>query len=156
MQEPTTREALKERFSQYLPTKRRVANQLDRLARLKNEQYIPAVREGDGSKHTPSASDRMANSVIRRLQYEDENMAVINEGLAEMEAIRALIGSLPDQMEREVLTLRYIEGDETGSRPMRWTDVAIKLYHRDTEAAEKMAKRLGNKALDNLLGFSGV
>lgn len=151
MQEPTTKEALKERLMQYLPIKRRVENQLERLARLKNEQYIPAMREGDGSKHSPGASDRMGNAVIRRLQYEDENMAVINDGLAEMEALRAAINSLPDPMEREVLTLRYIDGDETGSKPMRWLDVAVKLYHRDTEAAEKMAKRLGNKALDNLV-----
>ena len=57
----------RERLKNYAKTKRQVENQLERLARMKNEELIPALKMGDESKRNPGASDRMANAVIRRI-----------------------------------------------------------------------------------------
>ena len=57
----------KERLHKYIFIRREVENHLERLTRMKNQALIPARREGDGSKHTTGASDRMADAIIKRL-----------------------------------------------------------------------------------------
>ena len=121
----------------------------ERLARLENEQYIPAMRMGDESKHSPSAYDRMGSATIRRLDYEDASADEIAEILAEMNAIETAIKALPDPMHRGVLTQRYIVGGE-GYRLKKWEPIALKLYHRDDESAVKMAQRNHRAALEKL------
>ena len=68
MVEPIT----KKRLMNSIHLRRENRNRLERLERLKNEELIPALRMGDGSQHTSGDSDRMANAVIRRMEYEDE------------------------------------------------------------------------------------
>ncbi len=140
----------KAKLMQYIPIKIRVDNMQDRLERLVNEQYIPAMKMGDGSKRSPGASDRMANATVRRMMYEEENRAAIDSGNAELDAMRAAINSLPNWLEREVLTLRYIDGDDNGTRMMRWANVAMKMYHQDDESKIKMAQRLHDRAILSL------
>lgn len=143
--EPVT----KQRLHSYIFLRRSVENQLERLARMKNEELIPAMKEGDGSKHTPGASDRMANAIIRRLAYEDEIMNEVEAKMAEMEEIRAAILRLSEAQEQEVLRCRYIDCE--GFRQTPWKDVAIQIYGDDDESQVKAVQRIHGRALINLL-----
>lgn len=143
--EPVT----KQRLHSYIFLRRSVENQLERLARMKNDELIPAMKEGDGSKRTPGASDRMANAIIRRLAYEDEVMNEVEEKMAEMEAIRAAILGLHEAQEQEVLRCRYIDCE--GFRHTPWKDVAIQIYGDDDESQVKAVQRIHGRALINLL-----
>ena len=122
---------------------------VERLARLENEQYIPAMRMGDESKHAPSAYDRMGSATIRRLDYEEETSEEIAEIKAKMKAIEAAVKALPDPMHRGVLIQRYIAGYD-GYKLKPWRPIAIQLYHQDDEAALKRVQRLHREALDRL------
>lgn len=121
----------------------------ERLARLENEQYIPAMRMGDESKHGPSAYDRMGSSTIRRLDFEGETSEEINTIKAEMKAIETAIKALPDPMHRGVLMQRYVFGGE-GYKLKAWKYIAIQLYRIDDEAAIKRVGRLHREALEKL------
>ena len=80
----------------------------ERLARMENDQYIPAMRMGDESKHSPSAYDRMGSATIRRLDFEDDSADKIAEIKAKIKAIEAAIKALPDPMHRGVLIQRWV------------------------------------------------
>jgi hypothetical protein len=121
----------------------------ERLARMENEQYIPAMRMGDESKHTASANDRMGNATIRRLDYEDETADEIAEILAKMKAIETAIKALPDPMHRGVLIQRYVAGFD-GYNQKPWRHIAVQLYRQDDEAALKRVQRLHREALECL------
>lgn len=140
----------RQQLHNYAKIKRQVENQLERLVRMKNEELIPALKMGDESKRNPGASDRMANAVIRRITYEENIAASMEANLAEMDAVRAAIGSLPDPMEQEVLNMRYIDCE--GYRHTPWRDVAIKIYGDDDENQIRSVQRLHKSAVDNLCG----
>ena len=140
----------RERLYNFAKIKKQVENQLERLVRMKNEEMFPALKMGDESKRNPGASDRMANAVIRRLTYEEQIEASMEENLAEMDAVRAAVASLPDPMEQDVLTLRYIDCE--GYRHTPWRDVAINIYGDDDESQLRAVHRLHKSAIDNLCG----
>ena len=145
MGEPIT----KERLEKYISLRRSVEGQLERLARLKNDELIPAMKESDGSKRAPAvSSSKMENAIVRRLTYEDDIMPEVEEKLTEMETIRAAIGRLPDPQEQDVLRYRYIDGD--GYKPMKWRDVALRMYRDDDESKVKAAQRVHDRALKNI------
>ena len=121
----------------------------ERLARLENEQYIPAMRMGDESKHSPSAYDRMGSSTIRRLDFEGETSEEIAAIKAEMKAIETAIKALPDPMHRGVLLQRYITGFD-GYKLKPWRPIAMQLYRQDDDAALKRVQRLHREALESL------
>ena len=121
----------------------------ERLAQLENEQYIPAMRMGDESKHGPSAYDRMGSATIRRLDFEEDTSAEIAEIKAEMKAIETAIKALPDPMHRGVLIQRYITGYD-GYKLKPWRAIAIQLYRRDDDADLKRVQRLHREALETL------
>lgn len=121
----------------------------ERLAQLKNEQYIPAMRMGDESKHGPSAYDRMGSATIRRMDFEDDTSAEIAEIKAEMKSIETAIKALPDPMHRGVLIQRYINGFD-GYKLKPWRAIAIQLYRRDDDADLKRVQRLHREALETL------
>lgn len=121
----------------------------ERRARLTEEQYIPAMRESDGSKHSPGASDRMANATLRRIEFEQRTAEQIRTVKDSMAAIEDAIASLKDPMQRGVLTQRYITGNgHYGLRP--WADIALMLYHRCDEVGLKRVRRIYNAALKEL------
>lgn len=140
----------REQLYRYAKIKQQVENQLERLVRMKNEELIPALKMGDESKRNPGASDRMANAVIRRINYEEEISASMEANLAEMDAVRNAIASLDDPMEQEVLNLRYIDCE--GYRHTPWKDVAFKLYGDDDDNQVRAVQRLRKSAEDNLCG----
>lgn len=121
----------------------------ERLARLENEQYIPAMRMGDESKHSPSAYDRMGSATIRRLDFEDDSADKIAEIRSKMKAIEAAIKALPDPMHRGVLIQRYITGFD-GYKLKPWRFIAAQLYRRDDDADLKRVQRLHREALECL------
>lgn len=145
MGEPMT----KSRLKNYIRLKKSVEIYEERLARLKNEEQIPAMRQSDGSKRGAGASDRMANAIVRRLAYEEKMQASMQRIAAEMDAIESAIDQLSDALEREVLRLRYIDGDgECGYMP--WKDVALTLYGDYDERLEKAVLRLHGRALQSV------
>ena len=146
--EPTQTPMTKERLARYISLRRENENQLERLARMRNEEKIPAIKESDGSQHTAGGSDRMANAIIRRMEYEDRVMPQIEENLKEMEYIEATINRLPDPMEREVLRLRYIDGSTW--RHLPWGEVALRLYGDNDEKQLLATYRLHKRAIENL------
>ena len=121
----------------------------ERLARMENEQYIPAMRMGDESKHSPSAYDRMGSATIRRLDYEEETSEEIAEVKAKMKAIETAIKALPDPMHRGVLIQRYINGFD-GSKLKPWRFIALQLYRRDDDADLKRVQRIHKEAIEKM------
>lgn len=121
----------------------------ERLARLENEQYIPAMRMGDESKHTQSAYDRMGAATIRRIEFEGETSNEIAAIKAKMKAIEVAIKALPDPMHRGVLIQRYVNGFD-GYKLKPWRPIAIQLYRQDDDAALKRVQRLHREALESL------
>ena len=145
MGEPVT----KQRLKNYILLRRSVENQLERLARMKNSELIPAMQESDGSKRSPAvSSSKMENAIVRRLIYEDEIMPDVDAKLTEMEEIRAAINQLHDPQEAEVLRYRYI--DCVGYQLTPWRDIAIEMYGDDDEAKMKMVFRIHGRALKNI------
>lgn len=138
----------KKRLANYISLRMEIENQLDRLARMKNQEKIPAIKVGDGSQHTGSAGDRMARAIIRRMEYEERVLPQIEAAQAEMEAIEDAINDMDDPMEREVLRLRYIDGENC--RHMNWRDVALQIFGNDDERHMLATYRLHGRALQNL------
>ena len=149
MGEPIT----KQRLKNYVLLRRSVENQLERLARMKNSELIPAMQESDGSKRSPAvSSSKMENAIVRRLLYEDEIKPDVEEKLAEMEAIRAAINRLTDPQEQDVLRFRYIDCE--GYRNTPWRDIALKVYGDDDEAQMQMVFRVHGRALKNIAAMT--
>lgn len=138
----------KERLASYISLRLEVDNQLERLARMRNDEKIPAMRESDGSQHNPGSGDRMERAIIRRMEYEDRVMPQIEAALVEMETIEQAIYAVADPMEREVLRLRYMEGNYI--RHMPWRDVALKLFGDDDKRHMVATYRLHTRALNNI------
>lgn len=138
----------KERLMRYRSLRMENENQLERLARLKNSEKIPAPKVSDGSQHTGGASDRMANAVIRRMEYEERIRPLIEANLQEMHEIEDTIDRIKDSMEREVLRLRYIDG--VYWKPMPWVEVALRIYGDDDDKCLRATYRLHNRALDSI------
>lgn len=138
----------KERLASYISLKMEVDNQLERLTRMRNEEKIPAMRESDGSQHSPGTGDRMERAIIRRMEYEDRVIPQIEAALAEMETIEQAIYAVADPMEREVLRLRYMEGNYI--RHMPWHDVALKLFGDDDKRHMVATYRLHTQALHSI------
>lgn len=141
MGEPMT----KQRLSQYIYLKMEVEHQEERIARMKREETIPALRIGDGSKHSPGTGDRMERAILRRMEYEERIRPRIEAAVAEMRAIEDAVYSVPDPMEREVLRLRYMEGDYL--RHPSWKEIAVKLFGDNDERDMVATYRLHARAL---------
>ena len=134
----------KQRLASYVSLRLETENQLERLERLKNQEQIPAMKESDGSQHTGSGQ-RMERAIVRRIEYEERIAPTIKAAQEEMKAIEAAIAALPDPMEREVLRLRYVDGDFC--RHMPWREVALKLFGNDDERYILATYRLHGRAL---------
>ena len=121
----------------------------ERLARMENDQFIPAMKMGDESKHTASAYDRMGSATIRRLDFEEDTSEEIAEIKAKMKAIETAIKALPDPMHRGVLIQRYVNGWD-GYKLKPWRSIALQLYRSDDDAALKRVQRLHKEALEKM------
>lgn len=143
-----TEQEIRNRLGRYLALRVENENRLERLARLKNNAELPAMRAGDGSQHTGSGGDRMARAVEAYLEYEDQIKPQIEENQREMAAICAMVEALQDPMEREVLRLRYIDGEHC--RMLSWREVAWSIYGEADDAAVYRTKRIHRKAVSHI------
>ena len=141
----------KSRLLQYIYIKGEYEDYREELTRLENNAIIPAMRESDGSKRNPGASDRMGNATIRYMEYKAEVEPKTARLKAEMNAINAAIDSLNDSLERQVLRLRYIQGDDGGIRDqMPWKKVALRIYKTVDDAKEQAVHRIHGRALQHI------
>lgn len=146
-----TDQDIKQRLSRYLALRAETENRLERLARLKNNAEIPAMRTGDGSQHTGSSGERMARAVEAYIEYEEQIRPQIEANQREMAAIRAMVEALQDPMEREVLRLRYLDGDRDTCRPICWQEIAFHLYGSCKKKHVDAAMRLRQKAVNSII-----
>ncbi len=160
----------KERLMKYLSLKKENENRRERLARMKagaeihgrTYEYLkdsgaPGRESGRVitnpaapwlmPQHTGSGGDAMAKSVEQYLEYEKEISPLITANDKEIACINAAVHALSDPMEREVLRLRYLDGDGDSYRLMRWREVAIRIYGDDDAKDIISAQRLHDKAL---------
>mgnify|MGYP000166495952 CR=1 FL=1 len=139
---------IKERLIRYSALRLENENRLERLSRMKNAAQMPASRAGDGSQHTGSSGERMARAVEAYIEYEEQIRPKIEENLREIARTRSMVESLSDPMEREVLRLRYLDGETC--RLMSWKDVACQLYGDDDDRMIHACLRLHAKALQSI------
>ena len=135
----------RQRLASYVSLKMEVENQAERLVRLKNEAEMPAAKQSDVSKHTQGNGDRLERAIIRYMEYKDRITPKIQEIKVEMREIENAIDDVPDPLEREVLRLRYIDGEYC--RLMPWKDVAAQLFGDNDERHLLAAYRLHGRAL---------
>lgn len=145
---------IKERLIRYSALRLENENRLERLSRMKNAAQIPASRAGDGSQHTGSSGERMARAVEAYLEYERQIRPLLAANRREMDALRAAVESLSDPMEREVLRLRYLDGETC--RLMGWREVACQLYGDDDDRIIRACLRLHAKALQSIKNVLNV
>lgn len=139
-----------ERLENYIKLKTEVERYLERIARMKNDEKFPGMREGDGSQHQPGKGDRMERAILRRLDYQEKMAPLIQANLDEMEQVEQAVDSLMDPMHRDVLRFRYLEGENY--RHKGWKDVALCLYHDNDESHVQAAYRLHREAKKALRG----
>ena len=139
---------IKEWLGRYLALRIENENRLEKLTRMRNAAKLPAARLSDGSQHTGSSGERMARAVEAYLEYERQVRPIIAANRHEMDAVRAAVEALDDPMEREVLRLRYLDGETC--RLKGWREVAHQLYGDDDEHMIHACLRLHAKALQSL------
>lgn len=138
----------KERLKRYVLLRMELENQFERLERMRANEILPAMKESDGSQRNLFVTDRLANMIVKRLDFQEDMEKKIAEIMEEMEYIETAIDSLTDPMEKEVLRLRYIDG--ANCRLMAWDDVAVKIYG-DNDSKHLLATyRLHGHALQSI------
>ena len=122
----------------YLEAKCRFQALSDEMIRLRSdaERITPLITEMPGGAQV---SDRIANAVERliacadELEREAENMQQL------MREIRAVIGTVPDAIQRRLLLLRYIDGHT-------WEQIAVMMNYSYVHIC-----RLHGKALSEIM-----
>ena len=142
-----TEQEIKERLGRYLALQMENENQLERLARMRSGVYMSHRQIGSESQHIGS-SDRMGMAVDNVLVQENKIASRVESNKLEMETIRRMVENLPDPMEREVLRVRYLDGENVQS--LSWKEVAYKLLGKSDDAAQKKARRIHAKAIESL------
>ena len=138
----------KDRLCSYVSLKLEIENRLERLQRLKNEAEMPAAKLDDESKHTQGAGDRMERAIIRYMEYEDKIRPYLAQADAELKYIDDAIDSINDPLEREVLRLRYTDGEY--GRLMPWKEVSLKIFGDDDDKHILATYRLHGKAIQDI------
>lgn len=138
----------KARLQRYISLKKENENRKERLARMKSNAELPPMREADGSQHSGFSGDRMARAVEAYLEYQKQIEPLLAANQREMAAIEQSVAALADPLEREVLRLRYMDGEHC--RLLSWREVAWALYNDDDDKFQSSAKRLHDRALMHL------
>lgn len=141
MQGPIT----KKRLLRYVSLKMEIENQLERLERMRANTELPAMREGDGSQRSIYVNDRLSSAIIRKIEQEEKIQEIIRENENEMRYIEDEVDSMEDPMQREVLRLRYLDGDYC--KLMSWRQVCEYIYNDTDEKHMKAIYRLHGHAL---------
>lgn len=147
-QQEAVKEA-KRRLKQYIHLQFELYRQCERLARLKSAEKFPSRPEGNEGGGTGQPNPhRQENAIVRRMGYEEKMKVRVAEITAELDAIDDAIDSLPDALEREVLRLRYTDGEN--NRLAEWTQIALDLYGDNDEKHLLASFKLHGRALANI------
>lgn len=143
-------EAIKKKLRNYIYLRFEADNLYERLARLQSAEQFPSSPDGNsGGGSSQPNPHRQENAIIRRIAHEEKMAARIAGIQAEMDEIDDAVDSLRDPLEREVLRLRYMDGEN--NRHMKWTEVAAQIYGDDDEQHVLAAHRLHGRALVSLV-----
>ena len=93
--------------------------------------------ENDGGTHERKGNP-VENAYCRLADYDDEADRLFRELITARERAEELIASVPDSVQREVLTRRYIIGQ-------RWEDIAVSMNY-----SRQHVTRLHGYALHNM------
>lgn len=143
-------DAIKNKLRNYIYLRFEAENLYERWARLKSAEIFPSSPErnsGGGGFSQPNPHWQ-ENAIVRRMEHEAKMTERIASIQAEMDEIDNAIDSLCDPLEREVLRLRYMDGEN--NRHMKWADVAVHIYGNDDEPHVLAARRLHGRALVSL------
>ena len=135
----------KEYLESYAALKMEVRMNEDRISEVFYEAQIPATHLSDGSRRTQVSKDRQENANIRYIEIKDRLQPIIDANKAKMREIEDDIASIPDPMQREVLRIRYTDTDTW--KPLKWRDVAMRMYGDDDENALRRLVRFHREAL---------
>lgn len=135
----------KEYLESYAALKMEVRMHEDRIFDVFNDALIPAMSQGDGSQRTPGRGDRQEKANIRYIETKDRLQPIIDANRAKMRRIDAIIDSMSNPMDREVLRIRYT--DTTGWKPVKWREVAMRMYGDDDDNAIRNLIRYHREAL---------
>ena len=140
------------RLKKYVSLKMERDNELKRLEQLQKDAGVSgssATWEGDGSQRSIYVNtDAIPKAIIRKMEQEEKiaaNIARIDE---EMIYIEDQISDMEDPMHKEVLRLRYLDGDHCRWTP--WEEVSEWIYHGVEEKHMKATYRLHGYALEAL------
>lgn len=87
---------------------RKIRLDTKKLAAARSALYGKAVRyDSDGSKPVPRGNVT-ESAVLRIVELEERLNAEIDELTAKRQEIECAVGSVPDEVQREVLTRRYL------------------------------------------------
>lgn len=139
---------IKKRLTSYSAIRVELFNLEERLQRLKSEEQLPPMRQGNGSMHTGGTGDRQERAIIRRMEYEERHGPEMKEKREELRYIEDSIKAVADPMERMVLRIRYTESET--AKPTPWRDVAKAIYRDDSDSKMIATYRLLDKALKSL------
>ena len=135
---------VKEQFSRYIFLKKEVENRLECLARMRADAQLPNIEYGKIGSNGGDGQ-RMARAVERCMEYAKQIEPVIAANRQEMHRIQTTINQLDDPLEREVLRMRYLDGQDCRLTP--WKEIALALYGDDDECCVHACIRLQSKAL---------
>ena len=140
----TPKEA-KRMLSRYLPLRLENENRREKLARLRSRAELPPHTDSDGTHIGGPNAHRMENAVEVMLGYAEETKLILGANLAEMQRIEKTVQEVRDPIEREVLRLRYLDSESV--RPMRWREIARRIYGSDEEKDLRSIYRIHGEAL---------
>lgn len=127
----------KEYLQQAYALDRKITADLERLSEMRFAAYGRGIRySSDGSQHTKGGNS-VENSLLRIAEFEERIDAEIDLLIKKREEIRHGIEAVPDPVQREVLTRRYL-------RFQKWGAIA-----RATGYSKRHVYRIHNEAVKN-------
>lgn len=128
----------KEYLQQAYTIDRRIGLDIQKLEAARSSLHGRAVNYRSDGTRSGSRENRIENAIIRVLEYEEKIGAEIDELTEKRQEIEKVINSVPDDVQREILTRRYL-------LYQKWELVAEEM-HRDL----RWIYRLHGKAVENL------
>lgn len=147
-------DAMKERLRDYRSMNKEIENQIERLERM--EMKISSIGSpvlSDMPKSPSTVYDRMASSVARKVDFENEIMELIAERDAERRSLESLIRRLKKPDERAVIRMRYLDSED-------WEDILMMIFGGQRDFNDKYDNykqrmfRLHSAAISNMAALS--
>jgi hypothetical protein len=147
-------DAMKERLRDYRSMNKEIENQIERLERM--EMKISSIGSpvlSDMPKSPSTAYDRMASSVARKVDFENEIKELIAERDSECRSLESLIRQLKKPDERAVIRMRYLDIED-------WEDILMMIFGGQRDFNDKYDNykqrmfRLHSAAISNMAALS--